>query len=71
MDLYVDKYYSVKKFHAAYHGIIPNITDRDQWPKVDKGFKLLPPLSKKKKQLGKLKKSRHLSPTERTGKRTR
>jgi len=49
MDLYVNKYYSVKKFQAAYHGIIPNITDRDQWPEVDKGFKLLPPLSKKKK----------------------
>ena len=60
MDLYVNKYYSVKKFQAAYHGIIPNITNRDQWPKVDKGFKLLPPLSKKKKPPGRLKKSRYL-----------
>jgi hypothetical protein len=42
MDLYVDQYYSVKKFQAAYHGIIPHITDRNQWPIVDKGFKLLP-----------------------------
>jgi hypothetical protein len=67
----VDKYYSIEKFQAAYHGIIPNITNRNQWPEVDNGFKLLPPLSKKKKPPGRLKKSRYLSPTERTGKRTR
>ena len=32
MDQYVDKYYSVEKLQAAYHGIIPSITDRGQWP---------------------------------------
>ena len=32
MDRYVDKYYSVEKLQAAYHGIIPSITDRGQWP---------------------------------------
>ena len=71
MDLYVDKYYFVKKFQAAYHGIIPNITGRNQWPEVDKGFKLLPPLSKKNKVPGRLKKSKYLFPTKRTRKRTR
>jgi len=52
MDQYVDKYYSVEKFRAAYHGIIPSIIDRGQWPKVDKGFKLFPPVTKKTRPPG-------------------
>jgi hypothetical protein len=36
MDLYVHQYYSVQKFQAAYHGTIPHIADRNQWPEVDK-----------------------------------
>jgi hypothetical protein len=44
MDIFVHNYYSVEKFQAAYHGKIPNITDKDQWPEVDKGSKLQPPV---------------------------
>jgi hypothetical protein len=71
MEQYVSKYYSVSKLHAAYHGVIPTITDRDQWPQVDKGFKLLPPMSDKEKGPGRQKKNRFLSASERIGKRTR
>ena len=52
MEQYVHPYYSVQKLQAAYHGIIPMITDRDQWPEVDKGFKLWPPTSKKDRPPG-------------------
>ena len=41
MGLFVDQYYSVEKFQAAYHGVIPHITDRNQWPEVDKGLSVL------------------------------
>jgi hypothetical protein len=71
MEKFVHNYYSVEKFQAAYHGIIPNITDREQWPEVDKGFKLYPPVDKKEKGPGRKKKNRFLAATERTGKRTR
>jgi hypothetical protein len=71
MDLYVHQYYSVQKFQAAYHGTIPHITDRNQWPEVDKGFQLLPPHNTEKKGLGRTKKNRFFGPLERTGKRTR
>jgi hypothetical protein len=30
MDSFVDNYYSVKRFQAAYAGIVPNITDKNQ-----------------------------------------
>ena len=43
MGAFVHHYYLVQKFQAAYAGIVPNITDRNQWPEVDKGFKLYPP----------------------------
>ena len=52
MEKYVNGYYSVKKLHAAYVGVIPSITDKQQWPAVDKGFKVFPPVAKKKKDLG-------------------
>jgi len=71
MEKYVHKYYSVKKLQAAYAGEIPNITDKQQWPVVDKGFKVYPPVAKKKKGSGRQKKNRILSCPERTGKATR
>ncbi|KAF0899783.1 hypothetical protein E2562_024100 [Oryza meyeriana var. granulata] len=33
---------------ATYAGVIPNISDKKMWPQVDKGFKLLPPMAKKR-----------------------
>jgi hypothetical protein len=48
MGSYVDNYYSVERFQAAYDGIVANITDKSQWPKVDKGFHLHPPIGKKR-----------------------
>lgn len=48
MEKYVDMAYSVQKLQRAYQGVIPHITDKNQWPQVDKGFKLLPPLCKKR-----------------------
>jgi len=72
MEQYIDMAFSVEKFKAAYAGVIPNITDRNQWPQVDKGFKLQPPVAKpKKKTAGRLRKKRILSCLERTGKATR
>jgi len=44
MDKFVDRYYLVEKFQAAYEGIVPNIIDKNQWPEVDKGFHLHPPV---------------------------
>ena len=67
---FVDQYYSVQRFQAAYEGIIPNITDRNQWPKVDKGFKLHPPCQKKR-EVGRLRKNRIKSAKETCGKATR
>jgi hypothetical protein len=40
MGSFVDKCYSVAKFQAAYAKIIPSITDRNQWPEVNKGYKV-------------------------------
>jgi len=72
MEQYIDMVFSVEKFKAAYAGVIPNITDRNQWPQVDKGFKLQPPVAKpKKKTVGRLRKKRILSCLERIGKATR
>ena len=70
MGSFVHQYYSVEKFQAAYTGIIPNITDRNQWPEVDKAFKLYPP-AQKKKESGRLRKNRIKSARETGGKATR
>ena len=70
MGKFVDHYYSVQKFQAAYDGIIPNITDRNQWPEVEKGFKLSPPCQKKR-TCGRLRKNRIKSARETGGKATR
>ena len=68
MDKYVDSAYSIDKLKLTYAGLVPNITDKSQWPHVDKGFKLLPPLSKKR-GVGRQRKNRIPSCVER-GKRT-
>jgi hypothetical protein len=47
MESFVHEYYSVERFKAAYSGVIPCMPDSSQWPKVDTGFKLLPPPSKR------------------------
>ena len=70
MRSFVDKYYSVAKFQAAYVGIIPSITDRNKWPEVDKGFTLHPPIQKNKEP-GRLRKNRIKSAREIRGKATR
>jgi hypothetical protein len=41
---YVHEYYSVARFKAAYQNRIEPIPDRSQWPEVDLGFKVYPPL---------------------------
>jgi hypothetical protein len=71
MEKFVHKYCYVQKFQATYQGIIPSITNRSQWPEVEKGFKLLPPTSKKVKPPSRQKKNRILGALERTGKATR
>ena len=71
MEQYVDKYYSVEKLQATYQGVIPMITDRGQWPEMDKGFKLHPPTSKKPRPPGRQKKNRYPALSEKKGKATR
>ncbi|RLM75038.1 hypothetical protein C2845_PM15G01210 [Panicum miliaceum] len=70
MGSFVDNYYSLAKFQAAYAGIIPSIVDRNQWPEVDKGFTLHPPIQKKKEP-GRLRKNRIKPARETGGKATR
>ena len=41
---FVHEYYSVAKFRAAYEGRVEAMPDRSQWPEVDLGFKVYPPL---------------------------
>ena len=41
---FVHECYSVAKFRAAYDGRVEPMTDRFQWPEVDLGFKVHPPL---------------------------
>jgi hypothetical protein len=43
IESFVHEYYSVERFKAAYSGVVPPMTDKSQWPKVDPGFKLLAP----------------------------
>lgn len=55
MEPFVHMAYSVQRFNEAYAKVI-HITDRNQWPQINKGFKLLPPVAKNKKGLGRLRK---------------
>lgn len=47
MENYIDDCYSVHKFQKAYENCVGPMTDRQQWPKVDPGFKLWPPILKR------------------------
>jgi hypothetical protein len=41
---YVHPYYSVAMFRAAYEARVEPLPDRSQWPEVDLGFKVFPPV---------------------------
>jgi len=41
---FVHEYYSVARFKATYEDRIEPIPDRSQWPVVELGFKVFPPL---------------------------
>uniref|UniRef100_A0A453EDQ5 SWIM-type domain-containing protein n=1 Tax=Aegilops tauschii subsp. strangulata TaxID=200361 RepID=A0A453EDQ5_AEGTS len=59
MEDYVHEYYSVSRFRAAYEGVIEPLTDKNQWPHVDTGFVLRPPIPiGKKKGAGRTRKQR-------------
>jgi hypothetical protein len=47
MSIYLHPYFSVYHFRTAYAGVIKPLPDKSQWPHVDIGFKLLPPLTKR------------------------
>ncbi|WVZ83695.1 hypothetical protein U9M48_030816 [Paspalum notatum var. saurae] len=47
LEDFVDKYYSVEKFKAAYASYVCPLPDKTQWEPVNTGFKLLPPLLKR------------------------
>ena len=44
IDDYGHEYYSVARFRAAYEGRVEALPDRSQWPVVDLGYKVYPPL---------------------------
>ena len=44
LEKYVDLYYSVERFRAAYDQHIPAMTDKSQWQQSDHGFFMHPPL---------------------------
>ena len=44
VDQYMSEYFSVAKFRAAYAMNIPILLEKDQWMKVDPGFKLYSPV---------------------------
>ena len=44
---YVHEYYSVSKFKKAYDKAVKPMTDKKQWPQVNPGFKLWPPILKR------------------------
>lgn len=47
LEDFVHEYYSVARFRAAYQGEIEPLTGKSQWPTVDPGFVLKPPISKR------------------------
>jgi len=59
---YVHEYYSVAKFKKAYEKSVKPMTDSKQWPKVDPGFKLWPPILKR--AAGRPRKRRYKSAAE-------
>ena len=48
IENFVDGYYSVAKFRAAYAGAMPTMTDKTQWEQVDLGYRILPPVQEKR-----------------------
>lgn len=62
--------YSVLRFNQAYEVGWPNITDRNQWPEDQKGFKVYTPEANKR-GVGRHKKNRIPSYLETIGKATR
>uniref|UniRef100_A0A0A9G831 SWIM-type domain-containing protein n=1 Tax=Arundo donax TaxID=35708 RepID=A0A0A9G831_ARUDO len=44
LEYMVSGFYSVESFKAAYSGVLTPIGDKADWPKVDPGFVMLPPL---------------------------
>ena len=47
IEHYIHDYYSVQHFNNAYKTRVPTMTDKKQWPEVDVGFHLFPPVLKK------------------------
>jgi len=43
IENFVDDYYSVERFKAAYQFVITPMGDKTQWPNFDPGFKMIPP----------------------------
>ena len=48
MHPYLDEYYSVQKFKAAYATPIPALTDQSPWPEVEIEFTMCAPLGRRK-----------------------
>ena len=46
LEKYVDMFYSVDKFKAAYEALIPALPDKSQWAQSDHNFFMHPPLLK-------------------------
>ena len=44
VDQYVPEYFPVAKFRAAYAENVPSLLGKDQWLKIDPGFKLHSPV---------------------------
>lgn len=40
---FVDDYYSIERFKMAYQFVVAPMGDKTQWPKIDPGFKMVPP----------------------------
>lgn len=47
LEDYVHPYYSVQMFKKAYASAVPPMPGKEEWEKVDLGFKLLPPICKR------------------------
>ena len=47
IENYVHEYYFVAKFKKTYEKYVKSMTNRKQWPKMDPGFKLWPPILKR------------------------
>ena len=43
LEDFVDHYYSVEMFEVAYATVVPPMPGKEEWEKVEIGFKLLPP----------------------------